>query len=153
MKNEKILTLYLPVAYALAWFLGFCLSTQGDMLRGMLFPCADSTPTAVAYTLFIATICVYVVFMIESFLNFIELGIRHSNRQFTGRVFYILAWYVLHLIATFIVILCYIGIGHEAILLFLMLVVASLRFGIAYLTNNIVKWSVDFKDNDYSSNI
>lgn len=153
MKKDEICTLYLPIAYALAWLGGFCLSTQGDILSALLFPCADSTPTEAAYTLFIATICVYVVFMIESFLNFIELGIRHSNRQFTGRVFYILAGYVLHLAATFIVILFYIGTGHEAILLLLMLVVASLKFGIAYLTNNIVKWSVDFKDSDYSSNI
>lgn len=154
MKNDKICTLYLPIAYAFAWFLGFYLSTQGDWLRDVMFPSAASTPGEEIYTLFIATICVYLVFMVESFLNFIEIGIRYYNRQFTGSVFFILAGYVLHFAATFIVFLLFISSkGSEAALLFLMLIVAILKFGIVYMTNNILRWSADFKDKDYSSNI
>lgn len=135
-------------------FLGFYLSTQGDWLRGVMFPSAASTPGEEIYTLFIATICVYLVFMVESFLNFIEIGIRYYNRQFTGSVFFILAGYVLHFAATFIVFLLFISSkGSEAALLFLMLIVAILKFGIVYMTNNILRWSADFKDKDYSSNI
>lgn len=119
-----------------------------------MFPSAASTPGEEIYTLFIATICVYLVFMVESFLNFIEIGIRYYNRQFTDSVFFILAGYVLHFAATFIVFLLFISSkGSEAALLFLMLIVAILKFGIVYMTNNILRWSADFKDKDYSSNI
>jgi len=135
MTNHNIHTRCIPIGYAVIWGIGLVLSLFGLSILN------DNNHSTEFIYLFSAY-CVFLIFLGEVVLSFIDTAAIHEKDRIKGNVFWIFARFFIIIISTILVSFLFYEFKYSLLLLLLVGIMCWLKWEIAHLNNNMSEYVI-----------
>lgn len=135
MTSHNIHTRCIPIGYAVVWGIGLALSLFGLSIF-------DDNNHSAEFIYLFSAYCVFLIFLGEVVLSFIDTAAIHEKDRIKGTVFWIFARFFIIIISTLIVSFLFYEFKYSLLLLLLVSIMCWLKWEIAHLNNNMGEYVI-----------
>lgn len=135
MTNLNIHTRYIPIGYAFIWGIGLVLSLFGLSIF-------NDNNHSVKFIYLFSAYCVFLIFLGEVFLSFVDTASIHEKDRIKGTVFWLFARFFAIIILTLVVSFCFYEFEQSWLLLLLVGIMCWLKWETSNLNNNMDKYVI-----------
>lgn len=135
MTNHYIHTRCIPIGYAVVWGIGLILSLFGLSIF-------DDNEHSTKFIYLFSAYCVFLIFLGEVVLSFIDTAAVHEKDRIKGTVFWLFARFFIIIISTLIISFLFYEFEYPLLLLPLVGIMCWLKWEIAHLNNNMSEYVI-----------